>query len=638
MRSQLCLLLLAPLMLCIACAESESAPRATPTPRPIPPPVDYANEPAGGYSLDDPTFEALPGATAHFGELGGSIYQIEMPDDWNGRLVLYMHGFHNFSPTLDIDQPTIRGYLVRNGYAWGASSYSNNGLVPGLGADETAALWDYFAAQFGRPLYTYVTGHSMGGGSTIMATERYPERFDGGLALCGIAGNTSEITYLGDFTVAAAFVAGVSPDEFDPATAGELIAERIEPALEDPETLDTFVDIVTDLTGGPRPFAREGALDQIDANFGFAATALGAGIYGNAGRVYELGPQSDVSDEAFNDGAIRIEAGDFLRTFSEGHDSTGDIQVPLLSMHTTGDLFAAFSETQVLAERVAAAGKSDLLVQRAVQAPGHCTFIDAEWQQGLEDLVGWVEDGDRPDGEDLLADDLTDAGDEFTLAPRLGSPEADEVPGADGRLTISGSLTLDGAPFEGFLLSVVVRKGGLEASCNYTLFSDVNGGRYSDTVASAGEVTGCGEPGAQLYVWAYYQGQVLSSQELGAWPEDGNALTFDASFSSEDPDGASLPVTMFEGAVRDADGRSLPPGTEIEAYLGDELCGATSVPHVVMGAAEPGSYFIAVSGPEELSNCTRDGDIRFLVDGETALQAGVNDGADDPHELDLMLP
>src|SRR3990172_11551833 len=67
------------------------------TARPIPSPVTFRQEPEG-VTLADPSFEALPGARADFGRLGGAVYRIEMPDDWNGRLVLDMHGFEELRP------------------------------------------------------------------------------------------------------------------------------------------------------------------------------------------------------------------------------------------------------------------------------------------------------------------------------------------------------------------------------------------------------------------------------------------------------------------------------------------------------------------------------------------------------------
>ncbi len=117
--------------LAVACGDSAQAPQATTTseatatPRPIPSPVEFAQEPQGA-ELGDPSFEALSGATAHFGRLGGSIYRIEIPDDWNGRLVVYLHGFRGFGPTLTVDSPGIRSYLIQKGFAWAASSFSSN--------------------------------------------------------------------------------------------------------------------------------------------------------------------------------------------------------------------------------------------------------------------------------------------------------------------------------------------------------------------------------------------------------------------------------------------------------------------------------------------------------------------------------
>lgn len=70
---------------------------------------------------DNPTFEALPGARASFGRYEGGIYRVEIPDTWNGELVLWAHGF-----------------------AWAASSYRCNGYVPGIGLLDTLALRDVF--------------------------------------------------------------------------------------------------------------------------------------------------------------------------------------------------------------------------------------------------------------------------------------------------------------------------------------------------------------------------------------------------------------------------------------------------------------------------------------------------------------
>src|SRR3954469_11794585 len=169
--------------------------------RALPPPVPVRPEPEGA-TLPDPAFTPLPGARADFGRLGGAVYQIELPRHWNGRLVLWMHGFEDFRPEVGIGPPDLRRYLIGRHYAWGASSFSSSGLIPGRAADETAALWDFFARKYGRPKWSYVTGFSMGGIATHIAAERYSNRFDGALAQCGAASQTASIAGGADFFVA----------------------------------------------------------------------------------------------------------------------------------------------------------------------------------------------------------------------------------------------------------------------------------------------------------------------------------------------------------------------------------------------------------------------------------------------------
>jgi hypothetical protein len=45
---------------------------------------------------------------------------------------------------------------------------------------------------------------------------------------------------------------------------------------------------------------------------------------------------------------------------------------------------------------VAAAGASDLLVQRTVNRYGHCNLLPEEVGAAFADLVNWVELGDKP--------------------------------------------------------------------------------------------------------------------------------------------------------------------------------------------------------------------------------------------------
>src|SRR6516164_9093815 len=146
--------------------------------------------PAQEWQPGDPTLVALPGAKAFFGQYEGGLYRIEIPDAWNGELVLYAHGYvaaqgQNGS-TLRVGNHTIREHLIKEGFAWAASSYRCNGYVPGQGLVDTMALVDLFTKSNGgrAPQRTYLTGTSMGGHVTVLGMHEFPTSFAGGLAMC----------------------------------------------------------------------------------------------------------------------------------------------------------------------------------------------------------------------------------------------------------------------------------------------------------------------------------------------------------------------------------------------------------------------------------------------------------------------
>ena len=68
----------------------------------------------------------------------------------------------------------------------------------------------------------------------------------------------------------------------------------------------------------------------------------------------------------------------------------GNFRIPVLSLHTIGDLFVPFSMEQIYARRAAAQGTSDLLVQRAIRDHDHCGFTVLEQERAFADLVNWV--------------------------------------------------------------------------------------------------------------------------------------------------------------------------------------------------------------------------------------------------------
>jgi hypothetical protein len=161
-------------------------------------------------------------------------------------------------------------------------------------------------------------------------------------------------------------------------------------------------------------------------------------------------------------------------------------------------------------------------------------------------------------------------------------------------------------------------------------------GHYEIQVASEAEVHGCGAAGSELLLWVFVNDQYYFSTETAPWPGGGSSATFDASFSSDDPAGASTPVTELKGRLLDGAGNELPAGTVVEAFVGETLCGATSLRY---GSSTEDLYTLVVAGPGAVPECTEDATMTFRLDGTPAVETAVNDlrTGSRGHELDLHM-
>jgi len=111
------------------------------------------------------------------------------------------------------------------------------------------------------------------------------------------------------------------------------------------------------------------------------------------------------AEQALNEAVLRVAqtpAGRVQHGMANVPVVNGTPEIPVLTLHDVGDLFVPFSMEQVYAGRVAAAGRSQLLVQRAIRGVRHCDFTSTEFVRGFTDLVRWVEQGVRPAGDDVL--------------------------------------------------------------------------------------------------------------------------------------------------------------------------------------------------------------------------------------------
>jgi hypothetical protein len=80
----------------------------------------------------------------------------------------------------------------------------------------------------------------------------------------------------------------------------------------------------------------------------------------------------------------------------------GEIGVPVVTLHTLGDLYVPFSMQQIYQRRVTAHGNGNWLVQRAIRGASHCDFTVAEQVEAFDAMTQWEQGGAKPAGDDVV--------------------------------------------------------------------------------------------------------------------------------------------------------------------------------------------------------------------------------------------
>jgi len=286
------------------------------------------------------TFAALAGAPATdrwTGILNGAAYRVEVPTTgWNGKLVMWAHGYAGSGANLTVGTPIMRRYLLANGYAWAASSYSKNNYDVKVGVEDTNALALKFAsiaAANGRvlaaPSKIFITGISMGGHITAAAIDAEAAttavnkvNYSGAVPMCGVLGDNELFNYFAGYQVAAQQLAGLPMATF-PVTDFAPIAPAVQAALWSTYPTvsnaqgDKLKNVVMNLSGGARPFYAEGWANagnqgNIWASLGGDGTISGIlnkNILDTRSLSYKIDASSTSTtalDTAFNNAAFKI--------------------------------------------------------------------------------------------------------------------------------------------------------------------------------------------------------------------------------------------------------------------------------------------------------------------------------------------
>jgi pimeloyl-ACP methyl ester carboxylesterase len=370
------------------------------------------------------------------GEIAGAAWIAQVPDNWNGDLVIYAHGYAGEGTALTVSPPRAYQFLIDQGFAWAASSYRRNSYDPGIGVIDTKNLTVHMQSMLRHDGLgeTYLVGVSMGGHVSAAAIEKYRGLWDGALLACGVLGDVELFDYFLDYNVGAAAFAGLPPDYTWPdeqwtSTTVPAIREALST---DPDGLwargfpqilgvapspltpagEEFKDFVEIGTGGERVTFDTAWYywhGLVNPSFFFELGEGDGTIANRNGRVAQNIDMTYLEEYGadIDDIVLRTAAANRVRK-SQGNQPAvlidGTPSVPVLSIHTTGDLFVPIEMEQHYAREVRANGLADRLVQRAIRDVGHCTFTEQELVAAYADLFAWVGDGIVPAGEDLIAD------------------------------------------------------------------------------------------------------------------------------------------------------------------------------------------------------------------------------------------
>ncbi len=355
----------------------------------------------------------------------GQIEEIKIvckPAEWNGILVVYAHGFVPPGEGIQIPDDTIvvaqllLPELLANGFGFAATSYRKNGYAVEQAEKDINALVNNYP---GNPNRVLLVGGSEGALIITALIEKYRNRYDGGLALCGpLAGTDYAVQYFGDFRVIFDYLFPTHPGDglpvfftdvdnpvesifgVIPPNKGNQFWEanwksgidykgRIKETILDDlnnnngertKQLFNVVRVSMPDPGDPEDpdIVAEAVSDILSYNireFNDLGETAGGDPYGNKRRWY----WGSDNDWILNFRVERVSPDRSARAYvREYYTPMGKPSVPLVAIHTLRDEIVPFRNEVIYALKTLFNGSADKLRSIPVDRFGHCEFEPQE--------------------------------------------------------------------------------------------------------------------------------------------------------------------------------------------------------------------------------------------------------------------
>jgi pimeloyl-ACP methyl ester carboxylesterase len=370
----------------------------------------------------------------------GATYVIDVPVNWNKKLLLYSHGYTapgSANPAYDYGDPYTASFLFAEGYALAGSSYATTGWAVHEAIPDQIATLDAFQSAVGTPTETIAWGHSLGGMITAGLVQQYPTRFNGALPMCGVlaggvglwnealdgafafntllAGGSLQIvgitnptqnydnaeavivaaqsTAQGRARIAlAAALAGV-PGWYDPSTPEPLPSDYATQEFNQAEWL-AYVDFAFQFYYRAELEARAGGNPSFNTGVNYTQQLNRSGHYGEVQALYLAAGLNLSADLATLKTTARNAADPGALTYlSENIIYNGELTIPVLTLHTTGDGLVPVPDEKAYSQVVHEAGDTALLKETFIHRAGHCEFTPAETITALQTLDARITTG-----------------------------------------------------------------------------------------------------------------------------------------------------------------------------------------------------------------------------------------------------
>jgi pimeloyl-ACP methyl ester carboxylesterase len=391
------------------------------------------------------------------GQIAGAAYQVQMPQTWNGTLLLYSHGYRQAEPSPPSFAPVqtdaivasteeTAAALLKAGYALAGSAYARNGWAVADGVKAGDDLYRWFRKNVGEPDRVYVWGDSLGGLITQILAEKYPEWVSGAAPMCGVLGGLNlnlDLALDLEYAVKTLIYPEMQVTGFASHTAAvqtfQEAQKRILAAARDLKNGVPKLLTIAAITDGP---AKTGRFDgstptsQVSALVEAMLTGLGYATFGRYEIEQRVGGNPSTNTEAdygkrvtaaertlsetISPGAMdralaALAAGERIAADPDARDAadalgspTGDLQDKTMTMHTVYDPLVLVQNEKVFGDLVnkSSRRKSDL-VQVFIQPPpkyaapapygaGHCNFTVNDRVGLIRALDEWVRNGVYP--------------------------------------------------------------------------------------------------------------------------------------------------------------------------------------------------------------------------------------------------